>query len=76
MFNWNVDEERFKNSYPEGYKLWRLSQLINYGLDREEKFNKKEIKKVWQKIKENIDPLKNITVDFLFYRGDNISLDY
>ena len=42
MFNWNVDEERFKKEDPEGYRLWRLTQLINYGLEGE-KLDREEI---------------------------------
>ena len=32
MYNWSVDEKKFKKEDPEGYRLWRLVQLINYGL--------------------------------------------
>jgi len=35
MINWSTDEKLFKKKYPEEYKLWRLTQLINYGLDGE-----------------------------------------
>ena len=52
MFNWNVDEKRFKKEDPENYKLWRLTQLINYGLDGE-KLDRKEVIKNWPKIEEN-----------------------
>jgi hypothetical protein len=44
MYNWSVDEEKFKKKYPKQYKIWRIAQLINYGLDGE-KLDKKEVKK-------------------------------
>lgn len=59
MYNWSVDEEKFKKKAPEGYRLWRLTQLINYGLDGE-KLDREEVKKAWPKIKDQLDPdLKN-----------------
>ena len=67
MFNWNVDEERFKKEDPEGYKLWRLVQLINYGLDEKEKLDKNELKQVWPKIKEEIDPYKRRFFEYLLW---------
>lgn len=54
MYNWSTDEEKFKKEDPEGDRVWRLTQLINYGLDGE-KLSKSEIKKNWSKIKEKVD---------------------
>lgn len=68
MLNWNVDEEKFKKEDPEGYKLWRLTQLINYGLDGE-KLDRKEVKRVWPKIKEKIDPYKRRLMEFLLWEN-------
>lgn len=42
-----------KKDNPEKYKIWRLEQLINYGLGGE-KINKKELKKYWRRLK--LDP--------------------
>ncbi|MBI4990667.1 nucleotidyl transferase AbiEii/AbiGii toxin family protein [Candidatus Gottesmanbacteria bacterium] len=67
MFNWNVDEERFKKEDPKGYRLWRLTQLINYGLSEGEKLDKKEVIKAWPMIKENIDPYTPKQNQFLGY---------
>ena len=67
MFNWNVDEKRFKREDPENYKLWRLTQLINFGLDKSEKLNKEEIKKAWPKIKQQLDPYKRRLVEYLIW---------
>lgn len=67
MLNWNVDEKRFKKEDPEGYKRWRIEQLINYGLDGE-KLDKEEVKKAWPKIKENIDPYKRRLVEYILWK--------
>lgn len=57
MYNWSVDENYFQAHDPEGYKIWRLLQLINYGLDGE-KLNSQELKKYWPQIENKIfDPL-------------------
>lgn len=66
MLNWNVDEERFKKEDPENYKLWRLTQLINYGTDGE-KLSRKELKKAWPKIKDEIDPYKRRLFEYLLW---------
>ncbi len=42
MRNWSVDETQLKK-HPEEYKLWRMEQLINYGLDGE-KLDRTELK--------------------------------
>lgn len=49
MYNWSVDEKQLKNN-PERYKIWRLEQLANFGLNGE-KINSKDLKKYWEKIK-------------------------
>jgi len=66
MYNWSVDEERFKKEDPKGYKLWRLTQLINYGLDGE-KLDRKEVKKAWPKIKDRLDPYAKRAVEYLLW---------
>ena len=59
MINWSTDEKVFKKKYPKDYKLWRLTQLINYGLDGE-KLDREDVKKAWPQIKDRLDPdLKN-----------------
>jgi len=66
MYNWSVDEERFKKENPKEYKLWRLTQLINYGLDGE-KLDRKEVKKAWPKIKDRLDPDRCKTIEFYIW---------
>ena len=66
MYNWSVDEEKFKKEDPKGYKFWRLTQLINYGLDGE-KLNREEVKRVWPTIENQIDPEERRLLDFLLW---------
>jgi hypothetical protein len=66
MYNWSTDEKTFKKKDPKGYNLWRLEQLINYGLDGE-KLNEKEVKKAWPKIKEQLDPYKKRALEFFLW---------
>lgn len=58
MYNWNTDEKYFKKHDLEGYEVWRLVQMINYGLDGE-KLQLKKLKRLWPKVKKEINtPLK------------------
>ena len=66
MYNWSIDEKKFKEQNPKEYRLWRLAQLINYGLDRE-KLDKKEIEAAWPKIKKRLDPYKKRALEFLLW---------
>ncbi len=66
MINWSTDEEKFKKEDPENYRLWRLTQLINYGLDGE-KLDREEVKKAWPKIKDRLDPYKARLMEFLLW---------
>ena len=66
MYNWSVDEEKFKKENPKKYKLWRITQLINYGLD-DEKLDKNETKKAWPKIKDQLDPDLRSYLEFLLW---------
>lgn len=49
MYNWSVDEKKFKKEDPEGYKIWRLEQMINWGLGNE-KLDVRMVRKYWRKI--------------------------
>jgi hypothetical protein len=52
MYNWSVDLKNLRKD-DEAYKIWKLTQTINFGLDGE-KIAKKELQKYWLKI--DIDP--------------------
>ena len=49
MYNWSVDEKRFKKEDPEGYEIWRLEQMINWGLGGE-KLNALLVRKYWKRL--------------------------
>jgi len=66
MYNWSVDEKRFKRQHPKQYKLWRLTQLINYGLDGE-KLDRQEVIAAWPKIKTDLDPYARRAIEFLLW---------
>lgn len=44
MYNWSTDEKQLKKADPERYKIWRLEQMINYGLGNE-KIDERMVKK-------------------------------
>lgn len=54
MYNWSVDTTQLKR-FPEKYRIWKLEQLINFGLGKE-KISTKHLLKYFNKLK--IDPLK------------------
>lgn len=66
MYNWSVDEEKFKKEDPEGYKIWELEQMINYG-EPGEKLSEKLTRKYWKEIKNDLDPLYREFLEFLLW---------
>lgn len=66
MWNWSVDEKKFKKEHPEEYRLWRLTQLINYGLEGE-KLDREEVKAAWPKIKDRLDPNIAVYLEYLLW---------
>lgn len=67
MKNWTVDIKQFKR-YPEKYKLWKIEQSINYGLEAGEKLEEKNLKKYWLQIKDNLDPYKKRYLEYLLWK--------
>jgi len=61
MHNWSTDIKEL-SKYPEKYSIWKLEQLINFGLNGE-KLNLKELKKYFNKL--SIDPEKKRYLKFL-----------
>ena len=61
MRNWSVNEKALKE-YPVKFRLWRLEQLINYGLDGE-KINADELREALPKL--TLDPAKKRYLQFL-----------
>lgn len=66
MWNWSTDEKKFKKENPEGYRLWRLTQLINYGLEGE-KLDKKEVIAAWPKIEDRLEPNTKTYMEYLIW---------
>ena len=66
MYNWSTDEEKLKKENPGGYRVWRVTQLINYGL-ADEKLDRREVKDIWPKIKDKLDPYKARALEYLLW---------
>lgn len=64
MRNWSTDEKAVKKMSPDARNIWRLEQLINYGLEGE-KLPIDQLKKYWSKI--NIDPSHRVFLQFLLH---------
>ena len=63
MYNWSVDEIELKKS-PEKYAIWRLEQLLNFGLNGE-KVSKSALIKYFPKL--NVDPSRREFINLLLY---------
>jgi len=61
MYNWSVDEE-YLAKFPEKYKIWKLEQLINFGLGGD-KINRKDLEKYFNVL--HIDPVKKKYLRFM-----------
>jgi len=61
MYNWSVDEPKLMK-FPQEHTIWKLEQLINFGLGKE-KINKRLLKKNINKL--HIDPNKKKYLKFL-----------
>jgi len=64
MYNWSIDEKKFKKIAPEKYEIWRLEQLINFGLG-EEKLKETELRKYFNKL--DIDETIKKYLQFLLW---------
>ena len=64
MYNWSVDEKRFKKEDPEGYQVWCLEQMINWGLGGE-RIRIVLLRKYWKKL--FLDPVKRGYLEFLLW---------
>lgn len=65
MQNWSVDEVYLKK-FPHKYKIWRLVQVLSYGLDGE-KLNKAEVIKNWAEIAPELDLSRRAYLEFLLW---------
>lgn len=63
MYNWNVDEKALAKN-KEKHAIWKLEQLVNYGLNGE-KINRIELKKYWSKLQ--LDPARKRFLEILLH---------
>lgn len=63
MKNWSTDTTEFKKD-KDAYQIWRLEQLINYGLDGE-KLDQKIVLKYWDRLQ--LDPEDKRFLTFLLW---------
>lgn len=63
MHNWSTNIRELKKDKVQ-YTIWRLEQLVNFGLGRS-KLNKKALKKYWQRL--HLDPKKKRYLEFLLW---------
>lgn len=61
MYNWSTDEEQLKKD-PEKYAIWKLEQLVNFGLN-DEKISQADLKRYWTRL--TIDPARRKFLDLL-----------
>ena len=64
MYNWSTDTAILKKD-KEQYVLWKLEQLLNYGLG-DEKLNRAEVRKYWRKL--YLDPKTKKYLAFLLWQ--------
>lgn len=63
MYNWSTDEQRLSKNH-EKHTIWKLEQLINFGLGRE-KINRRDLDKYFNKIE--IDSARRRFLQLLLY---------
>lgn len=64
MYNWSTSTTLLKKN-PEKFAIWKLEQMINFGLGKD-KIDTKLLKKYWEKI--NIDPEKRRVLSFWLWQ--------
>jgi len=67
MYNWSTDEKVLKKD-PESYAIWKLEQMINFGLNGD-KIKTADLKKYWNRIK--IDPARKKFLDIILHGTKN-----
>jgi hypothetical protein len=64
MKNWSTDTTKLQKD-PEAYAIWKLEQMINFGLDEGERINAQELKRYFLKLQ--IDPDRRKLFELLLY---------
>ena len=67
MYNWSVDEKKLKKN-PEEYAIWKIEQMVNFGLNGE-KLKEEELKKYWHKL--NFDPDRKKFLHLCLYGSEH-----
>jgi len=63
MYNWSVDIKKLKKDKKQ-YEIWRLEQLVNFGLAGE-KIKESKLRKYWPLL--HLDPDKKNYLSFLLW---------
>jgi len=63
MYNWSTDTRELKKD-KKAYAVWRIEQLVNFGLGKE-KISGRELKKNWKKLR--LDPSKKNFLKLLLW---------
>ena len=63
MYNWSTDIKELKKNR-EAYKIWRIEQKINFGLNGA-KLNARTLKKYWSKL--TLDPARKKFLRFILH---------
>lgn len=63
MYNWSTDTRVLKTDI-EKYKIWKLEQLINFGLGGK-KIKESELRKYWPRLQ--LDPARKFFLSFLLH---------
>ena len=61
--NWSADEAEIKEKGSRIYAIWKLEQMVNFGLVGGEKIKMAELKKYWLFL--NLDKNRKKTMEFL-----------
>ncbi len=63
MYNWNTDTSNWDKK-SDSYQIWKLDQLINFGLNGE-KLDLKLTKKYWTKL--SLDPMRKQFLELILW---------
>lgn len=63
MYNWNTDTTKLLKNKKK-YAIWKLNQLINFGLNGE-KIDLRSAKKYWSEL--SLDPKRKRFLDFVLW---------
>jgi len=63
MHNWSVNIKQLKKD-KEQYNIWKLEQMVNFGLEGK-KLNRQQLIKYWPQL--NLDPAKKKYLSFILW---------